>query len=449
MAWNRAGTVTVTNGSAVVTGNGTNFSFPNAQPGQAFIGPNGLPLEILSVDSATQLTLAVPYTGATANGQPFAILPTASFANDLALAFSGFKNTYGVMLDTIGQGMFADGSPAAPGLRFTADQDTGIRRYGENGISIVAGGVDRLAVDSSGGAVYGRLAVTAPNSEVLRLLNNGAPGTRIIFADTIASAEIEHNSGTLRFKYAGAIEGFRLDATGNLLVGVVAASNHVISRGTNEGDLVMQVQGKAHPGVAFFSAASGSASGSACAFALNKNSQTNRSINAAGTINGSGADYAEYMLKAAGCGIIAKGDVCGVDRDGKLTRTGADAISFVVKSTDPSLVGGDTWAAHLSPRPGQEEGETDEAFATREAEWSAALEQARLSVDRIAFCGQVPCNVTGNFEVGDYIVAVASGAGIKAVAVKPDAITLPQYMSRIGKVWAIRDGRAWIDVQHG
>ena len=121
----------------------------------------------------------------------------------------------------------------------------------------------------------------------------------------------------------------------------------------------------------------------------------------------------------------------------------------MVKSTDPSLVGGDTWAAHLPPRPEQEEDETDEAFAAREAEWSAALEQARLCVDRIAFCGQVPCNVSGDFEVGDYIVAAASGAGIKAIAMKLDDMTMTQYARRLGKVWAIRDGRAWIDVQHG
>jgi hypothetical protein len=61
----------------------------------------------------------------------------------------------------------------------------------------------------------------------------------------------------------------------------------------------------------------------------------------------------------------------------------------------------------------------------------------------------VPATVTGDIEVGDYIIAAANGAGIKAVAVKPDEITLAQYMRRIGKVWAIRDGRAWIDVQHG
>lgn len=32
---------------------------------------------------------------------------------------------------------------------------------------------------------------------------------------------------------------------------------------------------------------------------------------------------------------------------------------------------------------------------------------------------------------------------------KLDDMTLAQYARRIGKVWAIRDGRAWIDVQHG
>ena len=138
-----------------------------------------------------------------------------------------------------------------------------------------------------------------------------------------------------------------------------------------------------------------------------------------------------------------------MDRDGKLTKTWSDAISFVVKSTDPSLVGGDSWAAHLPPRPEQAKDEDDAAFESRLAAWEAELEEARLCVDRIAFCGQVPCNVTGDFDVGDYIVAAANGGGIKAVAVKADDMTLPQYMRRIGKVWAIRDGRAWIDVQHG
>jgi hypothetical protein len=79
---------------------------------------------------------------------------------------------------------------------------------------------------------------------------------------------------------------------------------------------------------------------------ISKNTATSRSINAAGTVNQSGADYAEYMEKA-GDFTISKGDVCGIDVNGKLTNKFADAISFVVKSTDPGLVGNDTWAHDL------------------------------------------------------------------------------------------------------
>lgn len=166
----------------------------------------------------------------------------------------------------------------------------------------------------------------------------------------------------------------------------------------------------------------------------------------------------------------------------------------MIKSTDPSLVGGDTWDAEVGPKPEQPGTEPREprllaapaedaddatiaawrdamadypaqvasyqaaraewqkatdAYAKALPVWEAAHEKARQCVDRIAFCGQVPANVSGDFEVGDYIIAAASGAGIKAAAVKADDMTLPQYMRRIGKVWAIRDGRAWIDVQHG
>ncbi len=48
-----------------------------------------------------------------------------------------------------------------------------------------------------------------------------------------------------------------------------------------------------------------------------------------------------------------------------------------------------------------------------------------------------------------YLVAVARGAGIDVSAVREADMTLQQYMRRLGAVWAIRDGRPWIDVQHG
>ncbi len=275
----------------------------------------------------------------------------------------------------------------------------------------------------------------------------------------------------------------------------------------------------------FFNARGTPAANAGVALILRAHSITGRSINAGGTVNASGADYAEYMPKAAGCGTIGKGDICGVDVDGKLTQSWAASRSFVIKSTYPSLVGGDTWAIDLDPRPEspaplgpaprapiapepftesmptQHDGEEQEAFLHRLAEyyaranaaaeaavtyqqqadafadqsavwesssatyaadlaayeaalaaWQAELEAARVKVDRIAFSGQVPANLTGAFSVGDYVVA-AEGADdtITAIAVsRASFFASPDHQAnRIGKVWAIREGRAWIDVQHG
>lgn len=76
-----------------------------------------------------------------------------------------------------------------------------------------------------------------------------------------------------------------------------------------------------------------------------------RSINAAGTINASGADYAEYEVLADGIANIAKGDIVGFDKDGLITNIYSDAFSFGVKSTHPNLVGGDTWSESLGEKP--------------------------------------------------------------------------------------------------
>jgi hypothetical protein len=155
---------------------------------------------------------------------------------------------------------------------------------------------------------------------------------------------------------------------------------------------------------------------------------TSRSINAAGTINASGADYAEYMTKV-GDFTIAKGDVCGVTADGQLTNEFANAISFVVKSTNPSYVGGDTWGSGFDDNP-------------------EGLEVARQTVDRIAFAGQVPVNVTGATP-GQYIVPVAAtDGGITGIAKDEADLTLPEYMRAVGKVIATEsDGRARIIVK--
>jgi len=190
------------------------------------------------------------------------------------------------------------------------------------------------------------------------------------------------------------------------------------------------------------------ANAAGCALLVNKDTSTSRSINAAGTVNASGADYAEYMVKN-GKFSLAKGDICGIDANGQLTNVFAQAVTFVVKSTNPSYVGGDTWGAVVGEMPMPAEQTTDEsdadytarcnAFMTSNADylaWAKRLELERQTVDRIAFAGQVPVNVL-NAIPGDYIVPVNDNGLIKGAAVTNPSFD--EYKLAIGKVIAIND----------
>jgi len=224
-----------------------------------------------------------------------------------------------------------------------------------------------------------------------------------------------------------------LDASGNLLVGTTTASAGAVFKVTSataSGKSFEVYSNASAVNNAFQVNGSGTvngvatgASAAASLLTVNKDTGSSRSINAAGTINASGADYAEYMTKS-GDFVIGKGDVAGIDANGKLTNVFANAVSFVVKSTDPSYVGNDKWGVDL-------EGD--------------ALEAARQLVDRVAFAGQVPVNVTGA-TTGDYIVPVVDGIGIKGISVSNP--TFEQYKLAVGKVIAIdADGRARIIVK--
>ena len=119
-----------------------------------------------------------------------------------------------------------------------------------------------------------------------------------------------------------------------------------------------------------------------------------------------------------------------------LTNVFTDAVTFVVKSTDPSYVGGDKWFNEKLKDDATEQ--EKEAFEQR-------LQTARALVDRIAFCGQVPVNVTGA-TAGQYIIPVNDNGAIKGEAVSNP--TFEQYLIAVGKVIAIEsDGRARIIVK--
>lgn len=227
---------------------------------------------------------------------------------------------------------------------------------------------------------------------------------------------------------------------------------------------------------------------------LGKNGTTGRSIGVAGTVSGPGTDYAEYE-KNNGL-VIEKGAIVGFKGDGTLTLTHAEAFRFGLKTTSPSFVGGDTWFTEQPPDrptfeaplyagpempadPGQDATveervafiEADRAYqqartayladhdaalaefnATMIPFWNdalaafqARLEAARIQVDRIAYSGKVPVNVTGALP-GQYIVAVAAEDG----SITGQAVTDPtfaQYLKAVGRVNRILpDGRAEVAV---
>jgi len=216
-------------------------------------------------------------------------------------------------------------------------------------------------------------------------------------------------------------------------------------RAANSTNANLAVRNSSGNNDAIFEASDGAVPGISGSLRLSKNNSNSRSINASGTVNQNGADYAEYFKK---CGnfVIQKADVVGINSSGLLTNIFADAISFCVKSTDPGLVGGDNW--FTEPRPRTEDGQEVDGSTPEYAEWMERLELARATVDRIAFAGQVPVNVTGATP-GQYIVPIATeDGGITGIAKDETDLTLAEYMQAIGKVIAIEDdGRARIIVK--
>lgn len=149
MAWHRAGTITVTNGSTTVTGSGTGFIA--IQPiGQGLLAPDGRIYEITNVASDTSLTISPAYLGSTASGQSYAIAPFRGGIADLITETQSLLASFATVRDGIGAGLFPDGSTATPAVRFSGDQDTGIYRVGSNILGIATGGVGRVFVDGNG-----------------------------------------------------------------------------------------------------------------------------------------------------------------------------------------------------------------------------------------------------------------------------------------------------------
>jgi hypothetical protein len=405
-------------------------------------------------------------------------------AGSLALKTNG--TTTAITINSSQGVEFLAGTAALPAITTTGDTNTGIFFPAADTIAFAEGGVEAMRIDSSGNLGVGTTSpgvfgvssknITVANSSgypYLQLQGSSGNGGAIDFGDTsVRHAEIASLSGSaLAFYTNGSNSGNtitergRFDSSGNFLVGTTSGGNSTVQKSVTEnaGEGVFTISSQTGFNVIVLGTTGTGYSVANTTMFVKKDTGTNRSINAAGTINASGADYAEYMTKA-GNFTVAKGDVVGIDAQGKLTNVFADAVSFMVKSTDPSYVGGDSWGSEeaiglsMPEKPSQRqateevEAETDEAFAIRQTQYeddkttfNAALEVARQRVDRIAFAGQVPVNVTGA-TAGQYIIPVNDNGAIKGEAVSNP--TFEQYKNAVGKVIATEaDGRAKIIVK--
>jgi hypothetical protein len=389
-----------------------------------------------------------------------------TFANDAGSYTFGKSANMG-SLDLAADASFRIRHGATESVRFgpsettfnegSADVDFRVESDGNANMLFVDGGANAVGIGTGAPLSLLQLAKATIPSSITRASNylqiggseEGLNGYQVIgfgyndsgrtympayigFKQTVASSG---NAGDLIFgtradgSDAVPTERARLTKDGNLLVGTTSGSTHIIKRAVSVGSLVLEIIGN-NLGTRFFNADGGSPNAGNSAQHVYSVGATGRSINAAGTVNASGADYAEYMKKSDSCGTIAKGDVCGVDSTGKLTDVFENAISFVIKSTNPSYVGGDAWG-------GTELGLTEEQYETE-----------RQKYDRIAFSGQVPVNITGSFNVGDYVYPQVNGTAIECVA--KSSPTFEEYQLCVGKIWATQDdGRPFVAVKIG
>jgi len=152
--------------------------------------------------------------------------------------------------------------------------------------------------------------------------------------------------------YTGAVNlAATLDYAGNLLVGVTSGGCHMFTKPLVGNDIGGAEFGGTN--ATFYKTSGWGVSSPNSTFKVGKDGITSRSISAGGTINASGADYAEYERKSFACGMIEKGQIVGFNTVGEVVDKWPEAVSFGLKSTNPNLVGGDTWGneAEVGKKP--------------------------------------------------------------------------------------------------
>ncbi|MEN2980974.1 hypothetical protein P7L78_19065 [Tistrella bauzanensis] len=506
MSWYSTGTVSVTSGSTAVTGTDTLWATQVAAGDALYL--DGNLYEIQSVSSNTSLQLRVAYAGTTGSDRSYKVIRFFSNTGvgDLALRVQQLVVRYEGALDTALSGRFESGNAGAPGVAASSDPDTGVFWPTANVLGLATAGTERVRIN--GYQIGVNAPVPAANLHIREPVGVGnvvidaltsSQRSEVILSEAGTSRAVLSWRGTtnptqpgelrigtvgpgrIRFITGGAnylwledngnigvrnaAPAYPLDITGianATMLGVggswradasTSGADLVIRNGMSSASIAVMVLRQAGDTEGY--------STQATAMSVVKSGATSRSINAAGTVNVTGSDYAEYERKAPGCAPVVKGDVVGIDAAGLITDQWLAAVHFAVKSTDPSFVGGDTWGASLAPQPlaperGEDESDGDwsarlAAHEAAMASWEQDAETERVKWDRIAYAGKVPVTLPDGVTAaaGDWIVPAAGpDGGIIATVVADGALTFDQYRRAVGRVRLIgADGRPIITIK--
>ena len=227
MGWYKTGTVSVENGETEVVGTGTSW-ITNASTGMGFMGPDGQLYEIAAVSSASTLTLATPYAGASAPDATYSLLPTQDYVRQLASQAAELVTQYSEAVNLWTKGEFDAGTVAEPGINFDGTAN-GLYSPEANAVAVVTNGVERARFISTGNVGVG---TTTPAKKLdVRTGTDGdvvqfrAGGTRQVVIGSSATTPFVNadNGDGLAFQ-TNATERMRLDGTGNLSIGTTAAT---------------------------------------------------------------------------------------------------------------------------------------------------------------------------------------------------------------------------------
>ncbi|MBD9651988.1 hypothetical protein IB267_26875 [Ensifer sp. ENS09] len=224
------GSVTLTNGSAVVTGVGTAWQTALIAGGTLYAEADGNPLPILSVDSNTQITSAIKWKGATGS-YPYAIMRDTAYGQQ-TVANAQALSTYLQRLDSaslsalasLAASMTADKFAYTTGLSSMAW--TALSAFGRETLALGDAAAWRNKIGafaSAGGTIAGNLTVSG--SEVV----NGSHAAGNYSADAAAGIET-----FLSLKAAGG-HRFVLSKTGEPETGGNVGANFALSRWSDAG----------------------------------------------------------------------------------------------------------------------------------------------------------------------------------------------------------------------